>query len=64
VTGYHSNAKTEAHNQIAEMVARTARGFANPHNQARCVRMATTRAARQARRSAQRRRPREAARGP
>ena len=34
------------------MVAWTARGFANPHNQARCVRMATTRAARQARRSA------------
>jgi hypothetical protein len=64
VTGYHSNAKAEAHNRTAKMVARTARGFANPHNQARCVRMATTRAARQARRSAQRRRPREAARGP
>ena len=49
LTGY-SNAKAEAHNRTAKMVARTARGFANPQNQARRVRMATTRAARQARR--------------
>jgi len=48
LTGY-SNAKTEAHNRTAKMVARTARGFTNPGNQARRVRMATTRAARQAR---------------
>ena len=59
----HSNAKAEAHNRTAKMVARTARGFANPQNQAHRVHMATTRAARQARRS-QRHRPREAARGP
>ena len=45
LTGY-SNAKAEAHNRTAKMVARTARGFANPENQARRVRMATTRAAR------------------
>jgi transposase len=48
LTGY-SNAKAEAHNRTAKMVARTARGFANPGNQARRVRMATTRAARHAR---------------
>jgi len=45
LTGY-SNAKAEAHNRTAKMVARTARGFANPRNQARRVRMATTRRAR------------------
>ena len=45
LTGY-SNAKAEAHNRTAKMVARTARGFANPENQDRRVRMATTRAAR------------------
>jgi transposase len=56
----YSNAKAEAHNRTAKMVARTARGFANPRNQARRVRMATTRAARHARR----RRSREAARAP
>jgi transposase len=48
LTGY-SNAKAEAHNRTAKMVARNARGFANPGNQARRVRMATTRATRQAR---------------
>ena len=63
LTGY-SNAKAEAHNRTAKMVARTARGFASPRNQARRVRMTTTRAARQARRHAARRRPREAARAP
>jgi transposase len=42
----HSNAKAEAHNRTAKLVARTARGFANPENQARRVRMATTRTAR------------------
>jgi transposase len=41
-----SNAKAEAHNRTAKLVARTARGFANPENQARRVRMATTRGAR------------------
>ncbi len=46
LTGY-SNAKAEAHNRTAKLVARNARGFANPQNQARRVRMATTRAARQ-----------------
>ena len=45
LTGY-SNAKAEAHNRTAKLVARNARGFANPGNQARRVRMATTRAAR------------------
>lgn len=45
LTGY-SNAKTEAHNRTAKLIARTARGFANPQNQARRVRMATTRTAR------------------
>ena len=45
LTGY-SNAKAEAHNRTAKLVARNARGFANPANQARRVRMATTRAAR------------------
>ena len=48
LTGY-SNAKAEAHNRTAKLVARNARGFANPRNQASRVRMATTRAARQAR---------------
>jgi transposase len=42
----HSNAKAEAHNRTAKLVARTARGFANPDNQSRRVRMATTRTAR------------------
>ncbi|MGH3267486.1 MAG: ISL3 family transposase, partial [Trebonia sp.] len=60
LTGY-SNAKAEAHNRTAKMVARTARGFANPRNQARRVRMATTRAAR---RRQSGRRSREAARSP
>src|SRR5437899_2662285 len=45
----YSNAKAEAHNRTAKLVARNARGFANPGNQARRVRMATTRAARQSR---------------
>jgi transposase len=45
LTGY-SNAKAEAHNRTAKLVARTARGFANPDNQSRRVRMATTRTAR------------------
>ena len=63
LTGY-SNAKAEAHNRTAKMVARTARGFANPGNQARRVRMATTRAARQARQRLRRRRSREVARAP
>jgi len=63
LTGY-SNAKAEAHNRTAKMVARTARGFANPQNQARRVRMATTRAARQARRRPPSRRSRKAARAP
>ena len=40
LTGY-SNAKAEAHNRTAKLVARNARGFANPQNQARRVRMAT-----------------------
>jgi transposase len=48
LTGY-SNAKAEAHNRTAKLVARNARGFANSANQARRVRMATTRSARQAR---------------
>ena len=48
LTGY-SNAKAEAHNRTAKLVARTARGFANPKNQDRRVRMATTRKARLAR---------------
>ena len=51
LTGY-SNAKAEAHNRTAKLVARNARGFANPQNQARRVRMATTRAARHASRTA------------
>lgn len=51
LTGY-SNAKAEAHNRTAKLVARNARGFANPQNQARRVRMATTRTARQARKDA------------
>ena len=63
LTGY-SNAKAEAHNRTAKMVARTARGFANPGNQARRARMATTRAARHAHRRRPRRRSQEAARAP
>jgi transposase len=63
LTGY-SNAKAEAHNRTAKMVARTARGFANPENQARRVRMATTRTARQARCRHPRPRSRNAARAP
>jgi len=61
LTGY-SNAKAEAHNRTAKLVARNARGFANPGNQARRVRMATTRAARQARRGTSRRLSRTVAR--
>ena len=45
LSGY-SNAKAEAHNRTAKLVARTARGLANPANQALRVRMATTRTAR------------------
>jgi transposase len=48
----HSNAKAEAHNRTAKLVARTARGFANPGNQARRVRMATTRSTRRRSRKA------------
>ncbi|HUY44955.1 MAG TPA: transposase, partial [Streptosporangiaceae bacterium] len=59
LTGY-SNAKAEAHNRTAKMVARTARGFANPENQARRVRMATTRGARLGIRRPPRRRSRNA----
>jgi transposase len=61
LAGY-SNAKAEAHNRTAKLVARNARGFANPKNQARRVRMATTRTARQARKEPRRRRSRPAAR--
>ena len=63
LTGY-SNAKAEAHNRTAKMVARTARGFASPGNQARRVRMATTRATRHDRQRRSRRRSREVARAP
>jgi transposase len=42
LTGY-SNAKAEAHNRTAKLVARTARGFACPENQKQRVHMATTR---------------------
>ncbi|HEY5989784.1 MAG TPA: ISL3 family transposase [Streptosporangiaceae bacterium] len=59
LTGY-SNAKAEAHNRTAKLVARTARGFANPGNQARRVRMATTRSARLGTRPRKPRRPRKA----
>jgi transposase len=59
LTGY-SNAKAEAHNRTAKLVARTARGFANPGNQARRVRMATTRTARLGMRSRKPRRSRKA----
>jgi transposase len=61
LTGY-SNAKAEAHNRTAKLVARNARGFANPENQARRVRMATTRTARQTTRDATRRPSRMVAR--
>ena len=61
LTGY-SNAKAEAHNRTAKLVARNARGFANPRNQARRVRMATTRAARHARTEPRRSRSRKATR--
>jgi len=61
LTGY-SNAKAEAHTRTAKLVARNARGFANPGNQARRVRMATTRAARQARQETRRRLSRTVAR--
>jgi transposase len=61
LTGY-SNAKAEAHNRTAKLVARNARGFANPGNQARRVRMATTRTARQALRDSRRRPSRTVAR--
>ncbi|MGH3184913.1 MAG: transposase [Streptosporangiaceae bacterium] len=60
MTGY-SNAKAEAHNRTAKLVARNARGFANPENQIRRVRMATTRAARHARKEPRRRRSRSVA---
>jgi transposase len=56
----HPNAKAEAHNRTAKMVARTARGFANPENQARRVRMATTRRARLGTQRPPRRRSRNA----
>ena len=59
LTGY-SNAKAEAHNRTAKMVARTARGFASPENQSRRVRMATTRSARLGTRRPPRRRSRKA----
>jgi transposase len=59
LTGY-SNAKAEAHNRTAKLIARTARGFANPANQARRVRMATTRSARLGRRTRQPRRSQKA----
>jgi transposase len=59
LTGY-SNAKAEAHNRTAKLVARTARGFKNPQNQARRVRMATTRRARLAPAGRPRRRSRNA----
>jgi len=42
LTGY-SNAKAEAHNRTAKLVARTARGFASPEHQKQRVQMATTR---------------------
>jgi transposase len=61
LTGY---SKAEAHNRTAKMVARVARGFANPGNQGRRVRMATTRAARQAPQRRPRRRSRKVARAP
>ena len=60
LAGY-SNAKAEAHNRTAKLVARNARGFANPKNQAHRVRMATTRTARQARKEPRRRRSRSVA---
>jgi len=56
LTGY-SNAKAEAHNRTAKLVARTARGFASPENQDRRVRMATTRKARLARKKQPQRPP-------
>ncbi len=59
LTGY-SNAKAEAHNRTAKLVARTARGFANPGNQARRGRMATTRSARLGTRPRKPRRSRKA----
>jgi transposase len=59
LTGY-SNAKAEAHNRTAKLVSRTARGFANPANQARRVRMATTRSARPGTRSRKPQRSRKA----
>ena len=58
-----SNAKAEAHNRTAKLVARNARGFANPENQIRRVRMATTRTARQARQESRRGRSRKVAKG-
>jgi transposase len=59
LTGY-SNAKAEAHNRTAKLIARTARGFANPRNQARRVRMATTRTTRLGVRPRKPKRPRKA----
>jgi transposase len=59
----YSNAKAEAHNRTAKLVARNARGFASPENQIRRVRMATTRAARQARKEPRRGRSRKVAAG-
>jgi hypothetical protein len=59
LTGY-SNARAGAHNRTAKLVARTARGFANPASQARRVRMATTRSARLGTRPRKPRRSRKA----
>jgi len=59
LSGY-SNSKAEAHNRTAKLVARTARGFANPQSQARRVRMVTTRAARLGTRKRKPRRSRKA----
>lgn len=56
----HSNAKAEAHNRTAKLTARTARGFANPANQARRVRMAATRTARLGSKPRKRKRSRKA----
>ena len=53
-------AKAEAHNRTAKLIARTARGFANPLNQARRVRMATTRTARAGTKKRKSRRSRKA----
>jgi len=54
------NAKAEARNRTAKLVARTVRGFANPENQSRRIRMATTRTARPGSSRPPRRRSRKA----